>query len=123
MSKQLTAKNVHIGSRAPVRKDVATLPNYFSDHSAAFDAIDTILAKHNLMIDPNVMLNLNSQNDRAYGEGSAGTLVLKIRTLDDKIACDCCGVKIKDAVYSNGISYSWYRMQSGKLEITAYVSL
>lgn len=119
----LTDKTVHIGSRAPVRRAVANLPNYFPGHSDAFDAIDTILKGFKLRIDPNMMIDLSSQNDRVDGEGSSGTVILNISPLDDNTVCDACNIKVKNANYANGISYSWYRMSSGKLEIVAYVSL
>lgn len=114
---------IRIGSKHPVRKAVASLATYHDGFHESFDAIDAILKDHNLMINQTAMINLNSQNDRATGEGAAGTVILNIATRDGGMTCDGCSDKIDNANYANGVSYSWYRMSSGKLEITAYISL
>ena len=110
----LARKNVTIGSRSPIRKDVATLTTYHTDHGSAFDAIDKILEKHNLTIMWDTMFDLSAPD---------GTVILPIECLDGLTGCTASGIKIENPVYSNGISYSWHAMQSGKLEIVAYVSL
>ena len=110
----LTAKNVTIGSRSPIRKDVATLTTYHADHFDAFLAIDTILAKHNLTLGWDMRFDLST---------ASGTVILPLESLNGRDGCIASGIKIENPVYSNGISYSWHTMQSGKLEIVAYVSL
>ena len=110
----LARKNVTIGSRSPIRKAVATLPNYFTDHADAILAIDTILADHNLTTGLDVGVSLL---------GPSGSVILTLESLNGRDGCIASGIKIENPVYSNGISYSWHTMQSGKLEIVAYVSL
>lgn len=103
-----------INSRHDVRRQVAEAisQNYWDSKIEALNAIDRCLNEWNMQIDPNHMLNL---------QGDEGNITIPIITMQPGgITCDCCQKKV--ATVNNLVSYSWYRMGSGRWEITAYIS-
>ena len=103
-----------ISSKHDVRRQVADAlsQNYWDNKIDALNLIDDLLGEWNLQIDPNYMLNL---------QGDEGSITVPIVvSKPGGIVCDCCNDKVGRV--DNMVSYSWYRMGSGRWEITAYVS-
>lgn len=101
-----------INSKHQVRQQVASIGTYFADKITALNQIDDFLGEWNLQIDPNHMINL---------QGDEGHITLPIVVAKPGgITCECCDKKV--ATVDNMVVYAWYKMQSGRYEITTYIS-
>jgi len=99
-----------IKANHPTRNKLVNLPNYFDSKAVAISVIRAILQDHNL--------DLAGYPDC---DGTVGNVLFPIRSLcANSITCDSCGSDC--AEFDNVVSFSWYRMPSGKFEIVAYIS-
>lgn len=100
-----------ITSKHDVRRQVSSIGTYFGDKITALNQINELLHEWNFQIDPNYTVNL---------QGDSGNVLLPITVMKGGVVCDCCEKQV-DYV-DNMLSYSWYKMQSGRFEITVYIS-
>lgn len=103
-------KTARIGNRHKLRSQVASLPNYFDCRHEALTLIEGYLNDSGLRLD-DVLLNL---------QGDSGSVNIPI--LVDKetgIVCNDCDCAVE---LENVLVFAWYKMQSGRWEITTYVS-
>jgi hypothetical protein len=102
---------MRITAKHPARAELSDLPNYFDTEGEALYAIHAVLRRHNLRTD----------DLRFYGEEGYGTYPLYP---DDpgSVVCDCCAKHIDSEEYDNCIMIAWYTMQSGRIELTTYIS-
>ena len=107
--KRQTIKNNH-----PARKQMGKLPNYFETKTEAIHAIETILNEYGMELD------WNGQFDISNDEGSRTFDIVPSESC--KTYCDNCGKDIEVVGYNNLVSFSWYRMGSGRWEIVSYIS-
>ena len=99
-----------IGNRHKVRNQVASVPNYFDYKSEALNVIESYLNENGFRLNSN---NLNCC-------GNDGTVIIPI--LVDKefgVVCSSCDCEVE---LDNVLVFQWYRMPSGKWEITTYIS-
>ncbi len=91
---------VRIKRNDPVRSAVVDLPSYFECTGLAFSAVCDALSAHNYY-----MTGLGDWFDFAK---DSGTMNLEIS--QDNVDCD------------NYVVFSWYTMESGRTELTVYIS-
>lgn len=105
-----------IKANHPARGQICDLPNYFNLKIDAIDAIDTILKEYGLELAP----GFSTLNDCP---GPEGRNTFKIRQVDTgHLSCDDCDCQIDHEDIMNVVSFSWYRMPSGRYEINVYIS-
>ena len=102
---------MRITSKHPVRKELAGLDTYYDSEGDLLWAVHGVLRRHNLRTD----------DLRLYGEEGYGNYPLYP---DDPgaVMCAGCSKKIDESSYDNCIVICWYVTESGRIELTTYIS-
>jgi hypothetical protein len=100
-----------IGAQHPVREAVASLATYHNSKSDLLCAVRDAYADHNIELgDVNLL-------------GDDGYATVELRPAQTAhIVCDCCEAEHARKAFNNHAVISWYTMQSGRVELTTYVS-
>lgn len=100
-----------IKNRHPARNRISDLPNYFESKGEALTAIDSILNEYGIELAPRDC------------PGDEGSTTFDFFTFDNSYClCDKCGESDDKGEFNNCLSFSWYKMQSGRWEIVAYIT-
>ena len=105
--------NLTIRNNSKARKDTADvlLRPYWDTKGEAIAAIDEALQKHNMMLGI-----FNCQED----EGRRAVPIVAMTGY--KYTCSACTDEVENPVFDNVFVFAWYRMPSGRYEITGYIS-
>jgi hypothetical protein len=108
----LNTTTLTIRRNDPVRNEIASLPDYYDFKGDALNAIDDVLNSRGMCIGNDVRM-----------DGDEGSLLIPIVANEQgSIVCDNCDRSYEVAGYNNGVNVSWYRMQSGRIEVIKYIS-
>lgn len=102
---------IMVKRNSPARAAIADLPNYFDSKGGAISAVRTILNDYGMEL----------EFVECSGDEGSSTFPIHV-DCDSRMLCEHCGDDIKNAEYNNVVSFSWYKMSSGRYEITAYIS-
>lgn len=101
---------MRITGKHKVRKAISALPVYYSNKSEIIKAVETVLRNHG------IETFIPGMPD------DSGSVICPLFAADNAgIICDCCRNCSRDE-FGNGLFLSWYRMPSGKIELTCYIS-
>ena len=104
-------KTARIGERHPVRREVASIKTYWENLSDAIGTIRSHLVDNGFDLDDQFVMNM---------QGDDGQTVVPIITdKESGVVCSCCD---KPAEVNNRLVFTWYKMQSGRWEVTTYIS-
>ena len=105
----ITIKNSH-----PARNKIAGLPNYFDSEGAGFYAVNDVLNEYGMQLDWGGLGDYR---------GDEGNHVFDIRANDGgQLVCSNCDKAVEVTGFNSCVSISWYKMQSGRYEIVAYIT-
>jgi hypothetical protein len=107
--------NLTILRRAKVRKQVqdALLRVYWDSITEALSAVNDAFEQHNMFLD----------YDNVSFAGDDGRATLLIRADKGYTAvCNACTEDVAYPSFDNCFAVSWYKMPSGKFEVTGYIS-
>lgn len=100
-----------ITRNAPVRQAIGALPTYHENKGALVSALVSALTEHDIRAD---IPALNGDN---------GYTTCALRPIYPfGVVCDCCGEQISRKEFDNCLAIAWYTMQSGRVELTSYIS-
>lgn len=106
-----------ITQRNPVREEVASVSTdgpdkYYAHKVNALWKVNNLLKKYGFELDEQRVISL---------EGDEGRANLPITVIvPGGLSCDCCGGPVETV--DNQLVYVWYKMPSGRYEITCYIS-
>jgi len=105
--------NLTIKGNHRVRKDVSDvlIRTYFATKGEAIHLIDEALQKHHMTLDV---------FDCPGDEGRTYVRILALKGF--KYLCDSCTEDVENPAFDNTMTFAWYRMPSGRYEITGYIS-
>jgi hypothetical protein len=102
---------MRITSKHPVRAELSALPNYHAGIGATIAAVEAVLAKHNI------------RAEFVGIAGCSGYITLSLYADPDAyVVCDCCAKELDHVAFNECLYFSWYTMQSGRIELTTYIS-
>lgn len=99
---------MRIGATHPVRKAIVKLPTYYASLSRALGELNLTLNVYGIVA------------EQAIVHGREGRLLLELLCEENEIVCRNCGESEK--VFDNWLVVYWYTLESGTVEVTAYVS-
>lgn len=108
-------RKARIGAKHLIRKAVSSLPNYVDNLAEAISLIEGHLSDFGWALDNQFVLNFSGGTE----ETVSMNIPIKV-DIEGGIICSECD---KPVELNHCIAFSYYRMQSGRYEITAYVSL
>lgn len=100
---------MRIGSKHPVRNEIASIETYWDCRLLALEAIGRILSKHGMALQGN--FNFSKK------EGYLSAPIFP--EVEEGLVCSHCG-NVEEL--ENSLVFSWYPMPSGRFEITCYLS-
>jgi hypothetical protein len=104
-----------ITARHPVRNAVAGIATYHDSKGEALDAVIAACADHSIDV-------VIPDHGFDYA-GPAGSNNFRLRPANGAwVTCNCCAEKADSNLYGNVVVFSWYTMESGRIELTTYVS-
>jgi hypothetical protein len=102
---------MQIGPKHPIRQTVLNLPTYFENKGCAVSALRAAFDAFDLDI---------VFGDMAGDDGRASWVIRQKNSAC--FVCDCCAEKMALAEFGNWLVITWYTMESGHVELVAYVS-
>jgi hypothetical protein len=100
-----------ITAKHPVRLAVVGLPLYYDSKGDLLHAIRDVFAAHNIEV------------ESAALDGDEGHVTLELRPVQTAhVVCECCAATHDRKAFANCVVVFWYTMQSGRIELTSYVS-
>lgn len=104
-----------ITAKHPVRNAVAGIPTYYDSIGSAMDHVCKACNEHSI----DVLFPADGSDFTA----SEGRVTFPLSPADGAwIICNHCAEKSEKNVFGNVVVFSWYTMESGRVELTAYVS-
>lgn len=102
---------MRITAKHPLREAIANIATYHESRSCLVDAILDACAACDIEVVCGSVA------------GNEGHALWTIRPANNaRIICDCCQKQSDRNTFDSCISVFWYKMQSGRIELTCYIS-
>ena len=108
---------MRITAKHPIRAAIAGLPTYHDSKADMVQAVQAVCADHDMVVEYD-----NFDGDNVWTTNSGWALWPLRVDHPAQVVCDCCADKHDSDYYDNCVAISWYTMQSGRIELTVYVS-